>query len=138
SIIQVAKKYLGAPYKFGGNDLATGIDCSGYVKKIFSRFNVYLPRTARDIYYSSGYKVSKKKLDTGDLVFFTTYAKYPSHVGIYIGNDEFIHASSASRKVTIDSINKQYYKKRYIGAKRVQLSGLFYDELSKDYAGFSN
>ncbi|HSC35947.1 MAG TPA: LysM peptidoglycan-binding domain-containing protein [Thermodesulfobacteriota bacterium] len=138
SIIQVAKKYLGAPYKFGGNDLATGIDCSGYVKKIFSRFNVYLPRTARDIYYSSGFKVSKKKLDTGDLVFFTTYAKYPSHVGIYIGNDEFIHASSASRKVTIDSINKQYYKKRYIGAKRVQLSGLFYDELSKDYAGFSN
>jgi len=138
SIIQVAKKYLGAPYKFGGNDLSTGIDCSGYVKKIFSRFNVYLPRTARDIYYSSGYRIPKKNLDTGDLVFFTTYAKYPSHVGIYIGNDEFIHASSASRKVTIDSINKQYYKKRYIGAKRVQLSGLFYDELSKDYAGFSN
>ncbi len=138
SIIEVAKKYLGAPYKFGGNDLATGIDCSGYVKKIFSRFNVYLPRTARDIYYSSGYSIPKKKLDTGDLVFFTTYAKYPSHVGIYIGNDEFIHASSASRKVTIDSINKQYYKKRYIGAKRVQLSGLFYDELSKDYAGFGN
>jgi peptidoglycan endopeptidase LytF len=138
SIIQVAKKYLGAPYKFGGNDLATGIDCSGYVKKIFSRFNVYLPRTARDIYYKSGYSVSKRNLDTGDLVFFTTYAKYPSHVGIYIGNDEFIHASSASRKVTIDSINKQYYKKRYVGAKRVQLSGLFYDELSKDYAGFDN
>ncbi len=138
SIIEVAKKYLGAPYKFGGNDLATGIDCSGYVKKIFSRFNVYLPRTARDIYYNAGYSVAKKNLDTGDLVFFTTYAKYPSHVGIYIGNDEFIHASSASRKVTIDSINKQYYKKRYIGAKRVQLSGLFYDELSKDYAGFEN
>lgn len=138
SIIEVAKKYLGAPYKFGGNDLSTGIDCSGYVKKIFSRFNVYLPRTARDIYYSSGYRIPKKNLDTGDLVFFTTYAKYPSHVGIYIGNDEFIHASSASRKVTIDSINKQYYKKRYIGAKRVQLSGLFYDEFSKDYAGFSN
>jgi peptidoglycan endopeptidase LytF len=138
SIIEVAKKYLGAPYKFGGNDLATGIDCSGYVKKIFSRFNVYLPRTARDIYYNAGYSVSKKNLDTGDLVFFTTYAKYPSHVGIYIGNDEFIHASSASRKVTIDSINKQYYKKRYIGAKRVQLSGLFYDELSRDYAGFEN
>jgi peptidoglycan endopeptidase LytF len=138
SIIEVAKKYLGAPYKFGGNDLATGIDCSGYVKKIFSRFNVYLPRTARDIYYKSGYSISKRNLDTGDLVFFTTYAKYPSHVGIYIGNDEFIHASSASRKVTIDSINKQYYKKRYVGAKRVQLSGLFYDELSKDYAGFGN
>lgn len=136
SIIQVAKKYLGAPYKFGGNDFITGIDCSGYVKKVFGRFNVNLPRTARDIYYRSGQSVKKSELDTGDLVFFTTYAKYPSHVGIYIGNDEFIHASSASRKVTIDSINKQYYRKRYIGAKRVQLSGLFYDEMSKGYGGF--
>lgn len=136
SIIQVAKKYLGTPYKFGGNDLITGIDCSGYVKKVFSRFNVNLPRTARDIYYRSGESVKKSELDTGDLVFFTTYAKFPSHVGIYIGNDEFIHASSASRKVTIDSINKQYYRKRYIGAKRVQLSGLFYDEMSRDYGGF--
>jgi len=136
SIIQVAKKYLGTPYKFGGNDLITGIDCSGYVKKVFSRFNVNLPRTARDIYYRSGESVKKSELDTGDLVFFTTYAKFPSHVGIYIGNDEFIHASSASRKVTIDSINKQYYRKRYIGAKRVQLSGLFYDEMSRGYGGF--
>ena len=136
SIIQVAKKYLGAPYKFGGNDFITGIDCSGYVKKVFSRFNVNLPRTARDIYYRSGKSVKKDELDTGDLVFFITYAKYPSHVGIYMGNDEFIHASSASRKVTIDNINKQYYRKRYIGAKRVQLSGLFYDEMSKGYGGF--
>ncbi|MCC6712290.1 MAG: LysM peptidoglycan-binding domain-containing protein [Candidatus Dadabacteria bacterium] len=136
SIIQVAKKYLGAPYKFGGNDFITGIDCSGYVKKVFSRFNVNLPRTARDIYYRSGKSVKRDELDTGDLVFFITYAKYPSHVGIYMGNDEFIHASSASRKVTIDNINKQYYRKRYIGAKRVQLSGLFYDEMSKGYGGF--
>ncbi|MFI5322550.1 MAG: LysM peptidoglycan-binding domain-containing protein [Thermodesulfobacteriota bacterium] len=138
SIIEVAKKYLGAPYKFGGYDLATGIDCSGYVKKIFSRFNVYLPRTARDIYYTSGSTISKSNLDNGDLVFFHTYARYPSHVGIYIGNDEFIHASSASRMVTIDSLNKQYYRARYIGAKRIQMSGLFYSELSKDYAGFKN
>ena len=136
SIIQVAKKYLGAPYKFGGNDFITGIDCSGYVKKVFGRFNVNLPRTARDIYYRSGKSVKRDELDTGDLVFFITYAKYPSHVGIYMGNDEFIHASSASRKVTIDNINKQYYRKRYIGAKRVQLSGLFYDEMSKGYGGF--
>jgi LysM repeat protein len=138
SIIEVAKKYLGAPYKFGGYDLVNGIDCSGYVKKVFSRFNVYLPRTARDIYYKSGTKITKSNLDTGDLVFFHTYAKYPSHVGIYIGNDEFIHASSASHMVTIDSLNKHYYRTRYIGAKRIQLSGLFYDELSKDYAGFEN
>ncbi|MEQ9619388.1 MAG: LysM peptidoglycan-binding domain-containing protein [Deltaproteobacteria bacterium] len=138
SIIQVAKKYLGAPYKFGGYDFTTGIDCSGYVKKIFSRFNVELPRTARDIYYRAGARVERSQLDSGDLVFFQTYAKYPSHVGIYLGNEEFIHASSASKMVTIDNINKRYYRSRYIGAKRVQLSGLFYDELTEDYRGFEN
>ena len=136
NIIRVAKKYLGAPYKFGGYSYKTGIDCSGYVKKVFSSFNVELPRTARDIYYRAGRKVAKNQLDTGDLVFFTTYAKFPSHVGIYIGDDQFIHASSAKKRVTIDSLNKRYYRNRYIGAKRVQVSGLFYDELTKEYKGF--
>jgi len=122
------KKYLGAPYKFGGNSFTTGIDCSGYVRKVFSSFNVTLPRTARDIFYKSGHQVSKKKLDTGDLVFFQTYAKYPSHVGIYIGNgnNEFIHASSASRMVTIDTMNKRYYRQRYLGAKRINLKSASY------------
>lgn len=133
SIIQVAKKYLGAPYKFGGNSFTTGIDCSGYVKKVFSSFNVDLPRTARDIFYNAGYRVKRNELDTGDLVFFTTYANYPSHVGIYIGNDKFIHASSGARKVTITPMDKKYYKKRYIGAKRVEISGSLYDELAGNY-----
>ena len=133
NIIKVAKKYLGAPYKFGGNSYKTGIDCSGYVKKVFSSFNVDLPRTARDIYYRSGHKIAKSQLDTGDLVFFQTYAKYPSHVGIYIGDDQFIHASSARKKVSIDNMNKRYYRNRYIGAKRVQVSSLFYDEYSKEF-----
>lgn len=132
-IIRVAKKYLGAPYKFGGNSYKTGIDCSGYVKKVFSSFNVKLPRTARDIYYRAGYKIAKSQLDTGDLVFFQTYAKYPSHVGIYIGDNQFIHASSARKRVSIDDLNKRYYRNRYIGAKRIQVSGLFYDEYSKEF-----
>lgn len=136
NIIRVAKKYLGAPYKFGGYSYKTGIDCSGYVKKVFSSFHVELPRTARDIYYRAGQRVAKSQLDTGDLVFFTTYAKFPSHVGIYIGDDQFIHASSAKKRVTIDSLNKRYYRNRYIGAKRVQVSGLFYDEFTKEYKGF--
>lgn len=135
NIIKVAKKYLGAPYKFGGNSYKTGIDCSGYVKKVFSSFNVNLPRTARDIYYRSGHKVAKSELETGDLVFFTTYAKFPSHVGIYIGDDQFIHASSARKRVTITDLNKRYYRNRYIGAKRIQVSGLFYDDYSKDIEG---
>ena len=127
----MAKQYLGAPYKFGGYSFKTGIDCSGYVKKIFSKFNVELPRTARDIYYNTGTRVAKSQLQTGDLVFFRTYASYPSHVGIYMGNGQFIHASSGARKVSITSLNKKYYTKRYIGAKRIQLSAIFEDEYSQ-------
>ncbi len=130
-IIRTAKKYLGVPYKFGGYSLKSGIDCSGYVKKIFGKYNIHLPRTARDIYYNTGTRVSKSQLQTGDLVFFTTYAKYPSHVGIYMGNGQFIHASSGARKVAITSLNKKYYQKRYIGAKRIPISAVFEREYSQ-------
>jgi LysM repeat protein len=135
TIISVAKRFLGAPYKFGGNSLIKGIDCSGFVNKVFSFFNVDLPRTARDM-YKVGQDVDRDELTTGDLVFFRTYAQYPSHVGIYIEDSKFIHASSAAKRVTIDSINESYYRKRYIGAKRIDVKGLFYDEMSKDYKGF--
>ena len=131
NIIETAKQYLGAPYKFGGYSFKTGIDCSGYVKKIFSKFNVDLPRTARDIYYRAGTRVAKSQLQTGDLVFFTTYAKYPSHVGIYMGNRMFIHASSGARRVSITSLDKDYYRKRYIGAKRIKMSAIFENEYSQ-------
>ncbi len=130
-IIRMAKQYLGAPYKFGGYSFKTGIDCSGYVKKIFSKFNVELPRTARDIYYNAGIRVVKSQLQTGDLVFFRTYASYPSHVGIYMGNNLFIHASSGARKVAITSLDKKYYRNRYIGAKRIRLSTIFESEISR-------
>ena len=131
SIIAMAKQYLGAPYKFGGYSFKTGIDCSGYVKKIFSKFNVGLPRTARDIYYNAGTRVAKSQLQTGDLVFFRTYARYPSHVGIYMGNNLFIHASSGARKVAITRLDKKYYSRRYIGAKRIKLSAIFEREYSQ-------
>ena len=130
-IIGMAKQYLGAPYKFGGYSFKTGIDCSGYVKKIFSKFNVELPRTARDIYYNAGIRVVKSQLQTGDLVFFRTYASYPSHVGIYMGNNLFIHASSGARKVAITSLDKKYYRNRYFGAKRIRLSTIFENEIAR-------
>lgn len=136
-IINVAKKYLGAPYKFGGTSERTGIDCSAYVNKVFRSFNVQLPRTARDI-YKEGEWVEKDDLQKGDLVFFTTYAKFPSHVGIYMGNNKFIHASSASKKVTITDITRRYYKKRYIGAKRIPVEGLFYEQYSREFDDTGN
>jgi cell wall-associated NlpC family hydrolase len=70
-----------------------------------------------------GEEVSRDKLSIGDLVFFRTYARYPSHVGIYIGNDKFIHASSKMGCIAVNDINQAYYKKRYLGARRVLPNG---------------
>ena len=134
-IINTALMFLGVPYKFGGNSPSTGLDCSAYVKKVFGILNIELPRTARDIYHVGRY-VKKSQLATGDLVFFRTYARYPSHVGIYLGDNKFIHASSRSKMVTIDDLDFNYYKKRYIGAKRIEPTGLFYDELSRNQMVF--
>ncbi len=116
-LVLFAKKMLNIPYRFGGNSLL-GIDCSGYVKKVYSLIGINLPRSARE-QFTEGKPVENEELTMGDLVFFRTYASFPSHVGIYLGNNLFIHASSKSKKVTIDSLETPYYFKRFIGAKRV-------------------
>lgn len=135
SIIKIAKRFLGVPYKFGGTSLIKGLDCSAFVGKVFSFLNVDLPRTAREL-FGVGRRVERSQLTTGDLVFFRTHASYPSHVGIYMGDSEFIHASPKAHMVTIDSMNRPYFIKRYIGARRIEKAGLFYEELSHDYKGF--
>ncbi|GER92323.1 hypothetical protein A45J_0038 [hot springs metagenome] len=116
-LILFAKKMLHLPYKFGGNG-SFGLDCSAYVQKVYSIAGIELPRSARE-QFKIGDSVDKEELAIGDLVFFRTYASFPSHVGIYLGNNLFIHASTKSRKVTIDSLEEPYYVKRFIGAKRL-------------------
>jgi len=116
-LILFAKKMLDIPYRFGGSTFM-GIDCSGYVQKVFGLLDVSLPRTAREQFHL-GEPVTKEDLSMGDLVFFRTYASFPSHVGIYLGNNLFIHASSKNRKVSIDSLDTPYYVRRFIGAKRL-------------------
>lgn len=116
-LMTFAKKLVNIPYKFGGNSFL-GIDCSAYVRKVYGYLGIDLPRTARE-QFKTGESVEKHELDVGDLVFFQTYAPFPSHVGIYIGNNLFIHASSRGKKVTIDSLDTPYYVKRFIGAKRL-------------------
>lgn len=116
-LLASARELIGVPYRFGGNTLK-GIDCSAYVKKVFAMFNVELPRSAREQFHV-GNKIKKNDLMPGDVVFFRTYARYPSHVGIFIGDDKFIHASSKDKKVSISSLTEPYYSKRFIGAKRI-------------------
>jgi LysM repeat protein len=112
-----AKKLLNIPYKFGGNSIL-GIDCSAYVKKVYGLLGMDLPRTARE-QFNEGEAIEKEELSIGDLVFFRTYASFPSHVGIYLGNNLFIHASSKGRKVKVDNLEAPYFMKRFIGAKRL-------------------
>ncbi len=116
-LITFAKKLLNIPYKFGGNSIL-GIDCSAYVKKVYGLLGINLPRTAREQFNQGGEAIDRDQLSIGDLVFFRTYASFPSHVGIYLGNNLFIHASSRGKKVTIDSLETPYYLKRFIGGKR--------------------
>jgi len=112
-----AKKLINIPYKFGGNSIL-GIDCSAYVKKVYGLLGMDLPRTARE-QFNEGQTIEKEELSIGDLVFFRTYASFPSHVGIYLGNDLFIHASEKGKKVKVDSLEAPYFVKRFIGAKRL-------------------
>jgi len=116
-LILFAKKFMNIPYRFGGTSLF-GIDCSGYVQKVYSMIGVNLPRSAREQFHE-GQPVDTGELSIGDLVFFRTYAPFPSHVGIYLGDNLFIHASSRGKKVTIDNLTEPFYIKRFIGAKRV-------------------
>jgi LysM repeat protein len=112
-----AKKFIDIPYRFGGNSIF-GIDCSGYVQKVYRMIGINLPRSAREQFHE-GRPVNLGDLSIGDLLFFKTYASFPSHVGIYLGDNLFIHASSRGKKVTIDRLTEPFYVKRFIGAKRV-------------------
>ncbi|WP_144701824.1 C40 family peptidase [Fictibacillus phosphorivorans] len=113
SIVEVAKKYEGTPYQWGGES-PDGFDCSGYLKYIFDEAeNVELPRTVDDI-YAEGTKVDSPEV--GDIVFFDLEGDGPSHAGVYIGNDQFVHASS-SKGVTTAELNGSYWSENYIGAK---------------------
>jgi peptidoglycan DL-endopeptidase CwlO len=115
-LIQSSFQYVGVPYWFGGST-PRGFDCSGFTRFVFSSVGVDLPRMA-DSQYSVGRPVSTDRLQPGDLVFFETYEPGPSHVGIYIGNSQFISATS-SRGVAVADLFGQYWGERYLGARRV-------------------
>jgi peptidoglycan endopeptidase LytE len=119
-LVKVATGFIGAPYRLGGSSVS-GIDCSGFVKKIYQIFDIILPRTASE-QSRVGKNVPRGELEAGDLVFFHTRRSI-GHVGIYIGNNEFVHAASGrARKVRISSLEEPYYDKRYV--KAVRLKGL--------------
>lgn len=115
-IIKNAQKYMGVPYVWGG-DTPSGWDCSGFTQYVMKESGITIPRTAAE-QFSKGVAVNKTDLQVGDMVFFTTYKPGASHVGFYMGDGKFIHASSAAKQVTINSLSETYYAEHYIGARR--------------------
>lgn len=108
---------LGTPYRYGGTD-RDGIDCSGFTSRVYRGASLPpLPRSTRD-QFRQGRPVQRDSLQFGDLVFFDTTGESPSHVGLFIEDDVFAHAS-VSFGVTLSSLKSTYYKQRYVGARRV-------------------
>jgi len=116
SIVDLALKYQGTKYVYGGTS-PSGFDCSGFTKYIYASVGISLPRTSY-AQFNSGTAVSKDNLQPGDLVFFSTYAAGASHVGIYIGNGKFVHASNPGSGVKISGVSDSFYGPRYLGARR--------------------
>jgi len=115
NVVSMAQNFLGIPYVSAGSS-PRGFDCSGFTQYVYSLAGVRLPRVAAS-QFSIGTSISRNALSSGDLVFFSRGAGI-SHVGIYIGNGNFIHASS-SRGVAFDSLNSSYWMNKYVGARRI-------------------
>lgn len=116
ALIATAKKYLGVPYVFGGTT-PSGFDCSGFLQYVFKQNGLSIPRLA-DEQYKLGKSVKMSELRAGDLVFFTTYEPGASHCGIYIGDGQFMHASS-SRGIRVDYLDNTYWAPRFYGCKQI-------------------
>lgn len=113
-IVAYAKQFLGGKYVYGGNDLATGVDCSGFAQQIMQHFGISIARSSRAQYASNGYAVSQAEIQPGDLVFYGNNSV--NHVAIYAGNGQIIHANTESTGIIMSNL---YYGKPIIGIKRV-------------------
>ena len=116
-IVAFAEQFLGTPYVWAGSS-PSGFDCSGFVSYVFKNFGYTVNRTAASM-YTNGVAVDKSELQIGDAVFFASSSESIGHVGIYIGDGEFIHSSSGCGYVTISGLDEDYYSCMYVGARRI-------------------
>jgi cell wall-associated NlpC family hydrolase len=116
-----AMGFMGIPYKWGGATPEAGFDCSGFVQYVFRQATgVLLPRSSFD-QIRQGVAIARDQLQPGDLVFFNTMRATASHVGIYIGENRFIHSPSRGKSVEIGDVTNAYWQTRYDGARRLPL-----------------
>lgn len=122
-VVVTAMGYLDRPYVYGGDAMNQGFDCSGFVLSLYKRaLNLELPRTAAE-QAKATQRISRSDLTPGDLVFFNTTRRKYSHVGIYVGDGRFIHSPRTGAKIRIESMESNYWRKRFNGAHRVALNG---------------
>ena len=118
-VILQGLKLVGVRYRFGGNDEDSGLDCSGFVRLVFKdSLGAQLPRTAAEM-SQVGQRVDTSQLKPGDLVFFNTMRRTFSHVGIYLGDNHFLHAPRTGAEVRVENMEDSYWIKRYNGARRI-------------------
>jgi len=116
-IIRTAESFIGVPYLWGGTSSEEGFDCSGLTMAVYQYNGLDLPRSSRE-QFDYGVPVERSRLQKGDLVFFkTSGGNKVSHVGLYIGNNRFIHAPGRGKKIGMDSLSKRYFAKRYAGGR---------------------
>jgi cell wall-associated NlpC family hydrolase len=117
ALVGTALSFRGVPYRNGGTD-PNGFDCSGFTQYVFARYGVTLPREVRE-QFKQGKSVSVRDVLPGDLIFFSTTDPGPSHVGIAVGAEEFVHAPSSTGVVRVERMGSSYWAPRYLGARRV-------------------
>ena len=117
-LVKTAERFIGIPYKWGGDSPEEGFDCSGLTMTVYQLNGLNLPRVSRQ-QWQAGTPIKRHQIQKGDLVFFATAGGWRiSHVGIYVGNNQFIHAPGRGRKIRTAKLTHQYYKKHYAGARR--------------------
>jgi len=114
---RTAERFVGIPYRWGGENVVDGMDCSGFVRAVYNLCGLSIPRTSRD-QYKAGEAVVKEGLQDGDLVFFGSSEDSINHVGIYVGGNKFVHAPKRGEEIRATSIEESYFERRYVGARR--------------------
>jgi cell wall-associated NlpC family hydrolase len=121
-LIATAMALRGTAYRNGGSEPSRGFDCSGFVQWVFAQHGTALPRETRE-QYREGRKLDRDDVQPGDLVFFETVSRGPSHVGIALGAGQFVHAPSSRGVVRVERYTSGYWASKWVGARRISRSG---------------
>jgi cell wall-associated NlpC family hydrolase len=114
---RTAERFVGIPYRWGGDNVVEGMDCSGFVRAVYNLCGISIPRTSRE-QFTAGEAVTKENLRDGDLVFFGASEDKINHVGIYVGGGRFVHAPRRGEDIKVSTVDENYFEKRFVGARR--------------------